>query len=63
MRVHYGIKPQATPVVTKKTNYSIIYLDEPNSSRIVDTLKTYFKDEGIDAYITWSSYTNFTEFE
>lgn len=63
MRVHYGVKPSVSPIITKKTNYSIIYLDEPNSSRIVDTLKTYFKDEWVDAYFSRSPYTNFTEFE
>jgi hypothetical protein len=63
MKVHYGIKPQVTPIITKKTNYTIIYLDEPNSSSLVNELKQFTKDEWIDAYITRSSYTNFTEFE
>jgi hypothetical protein len=63
MRVHYGVKPQTTPTVVKKTNYTIVYLDEPNSISIVEKMKEYFKDQGIEAYVTRSPYANFTEFE
>lgn len=63
MRVHYGVKPQTAPTVVKKTNYTIVYLDEPNSVSIVEKMKEYFKDQWIEAYITRSPYANFTEFE
>lgn len=45
MKVHYGIKPQTTPLTTKKTNYNIIYLEEPNSSSIVEHIKQLFIDQ------------------
>jgi hypothetical protein len=38
-------------------------LDEPNSRQIVETLKQYFLDQGIDNYITRSAYSSFSEFE
>ncbi|HMY80276.1 MAG TPA: hypothetical protein PK048_00340 [Candidatus Absconditabacterales bacterium] len=63
MKVHYGVKPDVLPTITKKTNYTLIYLDEPNSVRIIDHLKQLFVDQGIESYITWTSYPNFTEFE
>ncbi len=63
MKVHYGIKPQIAPIAVKKTNYNIIYLDEPNSTKIVDRLKQLFVDQGVDSLITWTSYPNFSEFE
>lgn len=63
MTVHYGIKPNTTPLLSKKTNYTIVYLDEPNSRAIVENLKQEFLNQGIDNYITRSSYSNFSEFE
>ncbi|MFA7284732.1 MAG: hypothetical protein WC004_02835 [Candidatus Absconditabacterales bacterium] len=63
MRLHYGVKPQSIPSVTKKTNFTLIYLNEPNSTKIVETLKQFFIDESIDNYINFIPYSNFTEFE
>lgn len=63
MKVHYGIKPQITPLTTKKTNYNIIYLEEPNSSSIVENLKQLFVDQWVDSLITRSGYPTFNEFE
>ncbi len=63
MKLHYWVKPQVVPAVTKKTNFNIIYLNEPNSTKVVDTLKQSFIEQDIDSYITFSPYNNFTEFE
>ena len=63
MKVHYGVKPQTSTLNTKKTNYTIIYLDEPNSQKIVNNLKQYFTDQGIDNFITRTYYNSIQEFE
>jgi len=63
MKVHYGVKPQTSTLNTKKTNYTIIYLDEPNSQKIVNNLKQYFTDQGIDNFITRTYYSSIQEFE
>jgi hypothetical protein len=63
MKVHYGVKPSVIPLVTKKTNYSVVYLDEPNSKLVSDTIKEYFIEQWMDANVTWLPYSNFNEFE
>ena len=63
MKVHYGVKSQTSTLNTKKTNYTIIYLDEPNSQKIVNNLKQYFTDQGIDNFITRTYYNSIQEFE